>query len=513
MEIQSFDGVGLLRELLPILLAALAALVAAKLFVAPRKADQAHRAPRQAIQTDLKLAGPDVPTLTFFGDQLKRFEDEVRRIYAVNHDKPPFGRGMKNLNGPVPPCDVKESIRQMRAACADLQEPVTGGWRLHEPLDDIFYTRFLTAVDFHQARALQLIRNYVKFRREMRGGTPPDYSWLKAGLGIVPFEDVMGRPIIVARAKYFDSQISAETFRSFYRGMVDSIIAHLLMKRRPQLSDTNPFEQYVLVLDVLGATRRNFSMTAIQVMIHESNNYYPDRVAQIFVLGVNLAVRSLWSLVSPMVMPRTRKKTELIKEADVPNLMRQLVGHEKLPEEYGGSAPRLPSPAQAKTLSDMAGPIPADIWEKLGAVRMLEEKTAMASKICVAWDMPPYGFRQMSSFKLWLHSRGESTAITRTITDCADFLTDLQQSADLKKLNLDLPKRDEGYSPSGWLSTCCSIRPLTDEEWKARQATRQPEVFARSLGKILAESQGAASRAVLDFVSGSGPYGIPRRLD
>ena len=27
--------------------------------------------------------------------------------------------------------------------------------------------------------------------------------------------------------------------------MVDSIIAHLLMKRRPQLSDTNPFEQYV----------------------------------------------------------------------------------------------------------------------------------------------------------------------------------------------------------------------------------------------------------------------------
>lgn len=90
---------------------------------------------------------------------------------------------------------------------------------------EIFYTRFLTAVDFHQARALQLIRNYVKFRREMRGGfakhvesyknqswshwslqtvlvwddclmdwsspgTPPDYSWLKAGLGIVPFEDI-----------------------------------------------------------------------------------------------------------------------------------------------------------------------------------------------------------------------------------------------------------------------------------------------------------------------------------
>ena len=36
----------------------------------------------------------------------------------------------------------------------------------------------------------------------------------------------------------------AETFRCFYRGMVDSIIAHFLLKRRPELDDRNPLEQY-----------------------------------------------------------------------------------------------------------------------------------------------------------------------------------------------------------------------------------------------------------------------------
>ena len=36
----------------------------------------------------------------------------------------------------------------------------------------------------------------------------------------------------------------AETFRCFYRGMVDSIIAHFLLKRRPELDDRNPLAQY-----------------------------------------------------------------------------------------------------------------------------------------------------------------------------------------------------------------------------------------------------------------------------
>ncbi|CAL1157630.1 unnamed protein product, partial [Cladocopium goreaui] len=108
----------------------------------------------------------------------------------------------------------------------------------------LLYARNLLAVDFHHARAVQLVRNYVAYRHQHRGGIFPDYAWLKLGIAVLPFEDVMGRPVMIARAKHFDSQTSAETFRCFYRGMVDSIIAHFLLKRRPELDDRNPLEQY-----------------------------------------------------------------------------------------------------------------------------------------------------------------------------------------------------------------------------------------------------------------------------
>ena len=42
----------------------------------------------------------------------------------------------------------------------------------------------------------------------------------------------------------FGEFFKAETFRSFYRGMLDSIIAHFLLKRRAELDDLNPLEQY-----------------------------------------------------------------------------------------------------------------------------------------------------------------------------------------------------------------------------------------------------------------------------
>lgn len=505
------DPIGLLRELLPMVLAILAALLAARyLLTGGSSKCEVKRYVPHSGHPELKLCGPEVPTLTFFGDQFQRFHDEVKRIYAVDHNKPPFGTGRPDDDCAfVPPCDIKESIRQMRAACADLQEGASGSWRLHEPLDDLLYARNLLAVDFHHARAVQLVRNYVAYRHQHRGGIFPDYAWLKLGIAVLPFEDVMGRPVMIARAKHFDSQTSAETFRCFYRGMVDSIIAHFLLKRRPELDDRNPLEQYVVVLDVRGAVRQNFSMTAIKVMIQESNTYYPDCVAQIFVLGVNMAVRRLWSIVSPMVQPRTRKKTQLITTDEVAPLMRRLVHPEQLTEEYGGRAPDFPAPADARSVAEMAGRVCADTWETLGALRVLQEKTALASKICVAWHMPPFGFRERSSFKLWLQSRGESTAICRDTAECAEFLTDLQHSSDLEEVDLDLvlPNWNEGC----WGSWLCGGRAWqSEEEMRSWKATRCPEVYGRVLGKILSESQGAAGRAILDFVSGSGPYLLKR---
>eukprot|EP00434_Breviolum_minutum_P026424 symbB.v1.2.023361.t1/scaffold2133.1/size88229/6 len=188
------DPIGLLRELLPVVLALFTALLAARALLRSGDADCQVKGyiPPHHGHPELKLCSPDVPTLTFFGEQLHRLRDEVKRIYAVDHgSKPPFGTG--NCVGSdefVPPCDIAESIRQMRAACADLQESRTGSWRSYEPLDDLFYARHLIAVDFHHARAVQVVRNYVAYRHQHHGGIFPDYSWLKLGMAVIPFEDL-----------------------------------------------------------------------------------------------------------------------------------------------------------------------------------------------------------------------------------------------------------------------------------------------------------------------------------
>ena len=152
----------MVREILPLLLAIVVALYVASSLLRRPKALQALP---MRHSNELRLCGPEVQHLTFFGQELNHFLEEVERIYDVQ----PVGPRQQKRDF-VPPRDVRESIRQMRAACAQLQEPAGGSWRLHEPLDDVFYVRNLLAADFHHARAVQLVRNYVRFRQEMRGG-------------------------------------------------------------------------------------------------------------------------------------------------------------------------------------------------------------------------------------------------------------------------------------------------------------------------------------------------------
>lgn len=358
---------------------------------------------------------------------MDRFEREVTRIYAVDHSKPPLGEGKSRPSNFFPARNVADSLRHMRAACENLEAELQEDGRIFEPLDDVFMSRQLIAADFDLGKTTEVVRKYVAWRQRICGGVPPDLSWLSLGFAIAPFEDVMGRPIFLARARYISADTCAEQFRTMYRGLADAVVSHLLQKRSAQMSERNPLEQYVLVIDVQGASRSNFSMAAVKVMISESNANYPDRVAEIFVLGANLVVRSIWSLVSPMVHPRTRHKVHMVGPAEVPVTMRRLVGSDELlPEEYGGTARPLAAPTEARTVVDMAGRLAASAWDRMGALKSFEERTAR-SRVGVAWNLPrnSYQAAQASSFRLWLANRGEGTAVIRSQEEVIDFLADL----------------------------------------------------------------------------------------
>lgn len=65
-------------------------------------------------------------------------------------------------------------------------------FRLHSLRAQLFYARHLIAVDFHHARAVQVVRNYVAYRHQHHGGVSVggiwgidgcDYQLLRFGLG------------------------------------------------------------------------------------------------------------------------------------------------------------------------------------------------------------------------------------------------------------------------------------------------------------------------------------------
>ncbi|CAE7504682.1 SFH1 [Symbiodinium natans] len=479
----------------------------------PRQVKPKVKPRRQPTQlpTGMKLCGSSMPRLCFEGEDMARFEREVIRIYAVDHSKPPLGDGKSRPSSFVPSRNVADSLRHMRTACKDLEAETAEDGRIFEPLDDVLMARHLIAADFDLGKCTEVVRNYVSLRQQLCGGVPPDLSWLSLGFAIAPFEDVMGRPVFLARARYIPPDTCAEAFRTLYRGLADAVIMHLLQKRSTQMSELNPLEQYVLVIDVAGATRSNFSMAAVKVMISESNANYPDRVAEMFVLGANMVVRSLWSLVSPMVHPRTRHKVHMVGPAEVPETMRRLVGSSELvPEEYGGTGRRLPAPTESRNVVDMAGRLAAGAWDRAGALKSFEERTAR-SRVGVAWNVPRNSFQaaQASSFRLWLANRGEGTAVIRSQAEVIDFLADLllRGLADLGETPVP-----GGCCPTGhWLIQCLTLRHWEPEAERAKNAARAPEVLARCFGRILSEHSGREpARAVLDFVTGSGPYVLRR---
>jgi hypothetical protein len=280
-------------------------------------------------------------------NQMALLEERVASIYAKD-DK-------------APALDVKGPLDKLRQMVQPLER---ADWTLREPLDDIMLCRLLIATDFKVDKAFSLADRYVQFRRNIGGGLCPPSDWVATGAILIPFEDRWGRPVVVVRAKYLDAY-NSELLERGYRATLDTLIAHLLSKRGSRISQSNPLEQYVVALHVEGATWRNWSTSLVRMMVGESQRHYPERLAQIFVLGCNSFVRGMWGLSAPLLHPRTTKKVKMVGQSEIAGFMQGQVEDGTLPQDLGGSAPALVHPAAANNIEELAGKIAADTWERL----------------------------------------------------------------------------------------------------------------------------------------------------
>eukprot|EP00927_Polykrikos_kofoidii_P077476 TRINITY_DN74413_c0_g1_i1.p1 TRINITY_DN74413_c0_g1~~TRINITY_DN74413_c0_g1_i1.p1 ORF type:complete len:466 (-),score=54.21 TRINITY_DN74413_c0_g1_i1:70-1467(-) len=299
-------------------------------------------------------------------DRMAWFEDMVGRISEVTYGiffGEPGGAELGKWN-----------LQAFRSGLVQLRSHVQSGrlWPsggiMHEPLDDIALAQRLVSADLRVDKALQMINNYAKYRLETDGGAmAPALGWLESGIASFHCQDLLGRPVILVRARYHRPG-NIPFFRAGLRTVLDGVKAHLLFKRGDSLSETNPLEQYVLIFDFQGAGWQNLDWDAFRCTLEEGDRHYPNFGSQVFVINVNAAVKLTWKVACGLMHPRVRRKCCFVGSKNVPDCMRRLIAPELLPREYGGTGRPWKGPESAETLEDQVGELLASVYRRVGAV-------------------------------------------------------------------------------------------------------------------------------------------------
>lgn len=321
---------------------------------------------------------PNTAFLVVQSEDMLWFEQVVGRIYNLDWvpDEPAtvYVQARPTLRAMV------EEVMAVGPSTADGAE--SDSMRVHEPIDYLIACRALLSKDFDVNEAQELVSNYVAWRREIGGLTPPPIPWLERAICLVPFEDRFGRPVIFIRCRQFKPrETSIEVLQQGYRATLDSIRFHLASARGTTMSPTNPLEQFVVMLDVQATGLNNFSVEAMKMIVRESDAHYNDLLSQFFVLFPNSVFQFFWKVVSPLLHDRTKRKIRLIPEAEVPQLISSLVAKPELvPREFGGEAPNWPLPESCVTLQDMGGALAAAAWREAGLAPFTEDPSPQGSQ-------------------------------------------------------------------------------------------------------------------------------------
>jgi len=306
---------------------------------------------------------PKAPSCVADDDDTLWWTETVGRIHEVDFSS--------EAPGSVPKRALDNLLSQLRAVAASVA--ACSDEERHEPVDDIWAARALIATDFDVPQAVKAASSYVERRKAFTGISVPSGSIIDRAITLVPFEDRFGRPVAIGRIRYV-APGNLEDMTNHYRSAFDGMVSHMLLARQErggQVSRTNPLEQVVLCVDCDGMSWRNASMEYSLMFGRESGDRYLERIAVMYIMNPPAIWYWFFAMLDPILHPRTKRKIQLVKSADVRNLMRGLVGEhradELLPPNFGGSAKFYPPPGEGRTLEEKVGALLAQTWVRLGA--------------------------------------------------------------------------------------------------------------------------------------------------
>jgi len=194
----------------------------------------------------------------------------------------------------------------------------------------VIYCKFLRARQFKLDDAFRLYTDFLTWKKDFQGIGVPNITVasvineIRTGKCITFGKCKLGRPIIWIRFHlHKKSQTDPMEAERFIAWFFDNA-RHIPRER--------PIETTTVVVDLSNIGRDNMDMTVAKQWSNMLGTKYPECLGQGLLLNAPWIFSASWSLLTPVLDPRTTKKLKFINQ----DKLTEYIPQESILKEYGG---------------------------------------------------------------------------------------------------------------------------------------------------------------------------------
>ncbi len=216
--------------------------------------------------------------------------------------------------------------------------------------DDYYLRRFLRARDHDLQKAESMFMNHLKWRKDFGTDTILEdfvYDEREAFLALYPQGyhkvDKMGRPVYIQHLgqinmKAMKNVTTEERMIRFHVQEYERALKYIFPAC--SLAAGEHVSQTLAIMDLKGLGMRHLSgdvKRILSVLTRIDQDNYPETLGKTLIINAPRVFRAIWSIVKPMLDPRTQSKIEVCPGDFLP-VLKEWVDVENIPSYLGGKS-------------------------------------------------------------------------------------------------------------------------------------------------------------------------------
>ncbi|KAM0066297.1 putative CRAL-TRIO lipid binding domain, CRAL/TRIO domain, CRAL/TRIO domain superfamily [Helianthus debilis subsp. tardiflorus] len=204
--------------------------------------------------------------------------------------------------------------------------------------DDLTLRRFLRARDLDIDKACTMFLKYLKWRKSFVPTGSISVTEIPNHIAqnklFMQGTDKSGRLITVVFGgrHYPNNPGGLEEFKRYVVFTLERIIA-----RMPEGQ-----EKFVSIADIQGWGYTNSDVRGYLAALSILQDYYPERLAKMFVVHVPYVFMAAWKMVYPFIDEKTKKKIVFVENKHLTSTLLKDIDESQLPDIYGGKLKLVP---------------------------------------------------------------------------------------------------------------------------------------------------------------------------